>query len=135
MATAQTSRTEGRTAEEVFQKYGEISRISKAYFNRYKGTEWYFEPRMVDGQRVVLGWLGSHPDTGEISEFCGEAIMAPFADFCSWWDQHARTKNIYDVVAAMKAAGAVTMSIEKYRAVLDTGQALPRCKHCNQTIL
>ncbi len=135
MATAQTSRTEGRTAAEVFQKHGEISRISNERFNRYKGTEYFFQPRVVDGQRVVLGWVGSYPNTPEYSECFGEAIMAPFEEFCSWWDQYASTMNIYDVVAAMKNAGASAMTIERYRAVLETGESLPSCKHCHQLIL
>ena len=122
------------TAAEKFQKYGEISRISSERFNRYKGKEYFFRPLVVDGQKVVIGWVGSYPDTPEWSECSGEAIMTPFEKFCLLWDRSSG-KGIYDVVASMKQAGATAMSMEKYRAVLETGESLPQCKHCNQTIL
>lgn len=132
--TAQTTRTEGHPAQELFQKYGEISRISKERFNRYKGTEWYFQPLTVDGKRMVVGYVGSYPDTPEWSSFSGEAIAAPYEGFCRMWDEHTST-DIYGVVAAMKEGGAITMSMERYRAVLDSGESLPTCKHCHQLIL
>lgn len=131
MAT-QTARM---TAQELFQKNGRISRISQERFNRYKGTEFSFQPLTVDGVRVVIGWVGSYPDTSEMSNFSGEAVMVPFEKFCELWDKHAAYRNVYDIVAAMKEAGAITMSMERYRAVLQTGQGLPRCEHCKQLIL
>ena len=122
-----------KPASQRFQKDGEISQISKEQFNRYKGTEWFFTPRDIDGHRMVLGYIGSYPDDCP-SYFAGDFYALDYDTFCQIWDTSPE-RNIYRLGEALKTAMADMLSHERYQAMLRTGQAVPRCEHCRQTIL
>lgn len=121
------------TAAERFQKKGRIARISEEYFNRDKGTEWFFLPLDIEGSRTVIGYIGGYPDACP-SDFEGEYYALNYADFCTIWDT-CPDRRIWRIGAALKAAGAEVLSHERYQAILQSGSEVPRCEHCTQTIL